>query len=373
MKTAPRRTFDFTWLGIPVRVESDSDELAGLVRHLWSGSGRSHDDRSPEPRSYVVEIGEDRRPRFVGPAGERSLDRRIPAVHAYNLIVTDLLGTVDRHFVFHATAVSREDRALVVSGPSTFGKTTLAVHLAGRGFRLLADDITAVERSSSRVLPFHRPLHLRPGTRETLEDADLDRARAATRVDSNGEWTVDPGDFLGPLADPCPVAMVVVLRPPEEAESVRRFPFYEIRAVEGRESVLADLVSLDGIREVRPNPEDATEVRVEVEHAGNLIRWLQEHQDFLVYGIKEASGRPDFSGKPDLRRIGPFQAGLELCQEMLNRHEGSRLADEFRGRETHLVTEVAEVLKGAACWALVPGRLEDSLQLLTRSFEEARP
>jgi len=51
----------------------------------------------------------------------------------------------------HAAALSRGGRALVIAGPSGFGKSTLALHLAFRGFTLLSDDMTALRRGSPEI------------------------------------------------------------------------------------------------------------------------------------------------------------------------------------------------------------------------------
>ena len=371
MISSTPHTVEFGWVGVHVRLSCDSKPLADMVRRLWGLNASLIPGRRTPRRNYVIDLDGSEEPVFRGPGGERFLDHKDPALHAYNLLVSDLLGIVRDHFVFHATSVGKEGRAVVLSGPTTFGKTTLGIHLANLGFDLLADDLTIVERGTGRILPFRRLLRLRPGTRRTLDDDQLERAREATREILGDEWAVDPGRWFGEAPGACSISMVAILRPHTDGEGLRSFPYYEIRVTEGQEAILRDLEGLEGIRSVQESANDPAYVRVEASNTGPLIRWLRENHDSLVYGIKQASGPPEFDGEPRLEPLGPFQAALELCQEMLNRHEGSILADEFRQREVSLVTEVAERLGRAQCFALLPGRLEDTLQLLTERFESA--
>jgi hypothetical protein len=65
-------------------------------------------------------------------------------------------------FTLHATLVeSPAGRAVAVTGPSTIGKTTTAVALAQRGWRLVCDDIVEATIGVDGVTahPFSRPLH----------------------------------------------------------------------------------------------------------------------------------------------------------------------------------------------------------------------
>jgi hypothetical protein len=54
----------------------------------------------------------------------------------------------------HAAAVERKGKALLVSGPSGQGKSTLATLLCERGWSYMSDDIAPVRMSSNDVLPF---------------------------------------------------------------------------------------------------------------------------------------------------------------------------------------------------------------------------
>ena len=365
----PLHEIEFGWLEGNARVRSDDPAFASIVRRLWAGvpaSGGSF-------REYAVTLGGDDGPVFVGPSGAQPLDRRHPAWHAYNLLMRDLLGSVGSHFVFHASALGSGGRSMLLAGPSNFGKTTLAVHLAFHGYSLLADDLAVVQRGTGRLLPLPRSLNLRRGSRATLDPAQLDALARAARASGSEEWAVDPEALRAPEAEPSRVAAVVLLRSEGDGVSIRRFRSHEVFLLEGHESAAEELRGLPGVRRALAETASPGRVRVDVEDAAPLTRWLREHQEIVVAAIKLPDRAPDFSKRSRAVPVGPFQAGMELAQEMLNRQDGGRLAEEFQGRETHLVAEIAGLLEEARCLALWPGRPEETLRLLSGILEAPGP
>ena len=59
--------------------------------------------------------------------------------------------TEPEHLVLHASAVKYEDVAVVVTGPSRSGKSTLALELMALGAVLVADDLVVLQRSGRHV------------------------------------------------------------------------------------------------------------------------------------------------------------------------------------------------------------------------------
>jgi hypothetical protein len=372
MRALSGETVTFGWFGWRVELATDSRRFGRILGELWNACPEPPPDRPP--KRFRVLLGGPGGPRYEGPDGRvRLLDRRHPALHAYHLLVTELLGSVGDHFALHGTTVVREGEGMLLSGPSNFGKTTLAIHLARRGWALLAEDVSFLERASGRAIPFPRTLHLRPGTRETLSCEDLDRAATAAEDPTAEEWAIRPGEILPLFPTPAGLRVAVILRSPEDAGGFRRFPLYEIRLAQDAEPLLRELPGLDGIDGFELPDEDPLLVRLRVKRAAALVAWLAEHRDEVVSATKLPGSAPVFEGPPRLEPVGPFQAAVELGQEMLNRHPGSRIAEEFSGREAELVLELGEMLRKARCYALLPGRLEQTLDLLEAAFEEKRP
>ena len=108
----------------------------------------------------------------------------------------------------HAAAVARQGGAVLLLGPSTVGKSSLAAALVQRGHALLADDVTGVVLDASG-----QPLALPAFPRQKLWAQTLDRmdwrdkAGARVRQGLDKLWT-DPERHC---AEPQPVRAAVVL------------------------------------------------------------------------------------------------------------------------------------------------------------------
>lgn len=89
-------------------------------------------------------------------------DQRLAYDYLLYSIALRLLLVQRGRFTLHATLVASPDgRAVAITGPGTIGKTTTAVALTQRGWRLLGDDIveTATGRDGVTAVAHARPLH----------------------------------------------------------------------------------------------------------------------------------------------------------------------------------------------------------------------
>ena len=348
--------------GFGVRVHGANRSLGHLLESLWGVRGSS-------PRGsldYAV---------VRTPAGTvlEAPDRRVAqlagvdpiAIHA--AVLEDVFSRIGDGFALHGACVARGGRGIVLSGPSGFGKTTLAIQLALRGFRFLSDDLLVVGRTDGIVEPVRRGIHLRPGSRSLLPAESRAKARAAARHRGREAWTVDPERWLGRPARCRGIAVVVLLRPPEDLHRVRRLHAFDLVFARGRARLPASLLAIGRLRAAKRSP-DGRRWRVEAEDAFPIRTWIEGRPDGLQAWAKGASAAPRFDGPPAAAPIRRFQAAIELVQEMVNRGPASRLAAEYAGREQEIPVDLAARLAEARCYALVPGRLEETVDLVERLF-----
>jgi HprK-related kinase A len=68
---------------------------------------------------------------------------------------------VARVLLLHAAVVERDGRAVILSGPTGAGKSTLCAALIARGFRFLTDEIALVRLNDGQLQPHPRPISLK--------------------------------------------------------------------------------------------------------------------------------------------------------------------------------------------------------------------
>jgi hypothetical protein len=141
------------------------------------------------------------------------------------LVLTMLThGPGATHTYVHASAVVKDGRGLLLSGPRESGKSTLAYACAKRGFRILTDDVVYLREESNGLSAWGRPWQMRFLPDCTNHFPELSRA-----CEDNGVIQIDLEEFLPDRVQTCcePSAVFFLDRtsshpeceelPPEEA------------------------------------------------------------------------------------------------------------------------------------------------------------
>jgi hypothetical protein len=132
---------------------------------------------------------------LVSPDGREVLCAPRPGAAWSDLLTGQLLplaATLRGLEVLHASAVALDGRALAVTAPPGYGKTSIALHLVLAGAPLLTDDAVALDPSAPRLTAYPglgtlgvRPQEdalLEPGERARLGEAEVAEGRLRYRV-----------------------------------------------------------------------------------------------------------------------------------------------------------------------------------------------
>jgi hypothetical protein len=91
------------------------------------------------------------------------------------LLLQRLMRCRDDAVFFHAGSVSLRGAGAMVVGPKGAGKSTLVLALAARGHALLGDEQACYLPATGELLPFRRPVGIKPGPRAAAVDRALQR------------------------------------------------------------------------------------------------------------------------------------------------------------------------------------------------------
>ncbi|MCW2621581.1 MAG: hypothetical protein JWL64_1183 [Frankiales bacterium] len=197
-----------------MRVRTTSTGLGGHVEALLSGFPRSD---APPSCTYSVVEGVNGHPDWWAVyAG----DRRISTVPASSAALTHLFAHVNRAVVarapqdavpLHAAACALGDRAVLLTGPSESGKSTLAAALAQQGLRYLTDEVAVVDAARLDVAPYAKPLSIDRGSWGVLPGLEPDPGGPPHAL--THQWHVGPHRLSGGVAtSPVAVRLVVQCR-----------------------------------------------------------------------------------------------------------------------------------------------------------------
>ena len=165
--------------------------------------------------------------------GEHGLFALVPGWRkAVGLLLLQRLMRLRQDAIFfHAATISIDGAGLMLVGPKGAGKSTLALALATRGHGFLGDEHACYLPGSAELVPFPRPVGVKPGPRARSAQQALDRA--GRDPEREGMMRVPVEDLLaGPALRPVPLRAVVFLRGLGEAARL-------LRVEPGREELAA--------------------------------------------------------------------------------------------------------------------------------------
>ena len=373
-------TAGYRFLDHPVQIASDEPELPGLFENLFHPfrvEGPLGSDRSGTHIELISRPGPGQEAPLLRCDGESIRLARPPWLlgHAFSVAMGRIFDQVPSHFVLHGGAVTSGDRGIILSGPSSAGKTTLVLELVRRGFGYLSDDVAAVCRDSKRLEPFPKRAAVR---KRTLTLLGLDSAPTAPSPTGRGfgaKRYLDMADLPGgTIGSAAPVRLVLFLDaravrevcPSRDRAGTEEDHFIDIGLFHGedpvlRESpVLIEMRSLDGADLVSSRRDEGIEVvRFRLRTAARLTKEVlgicRRHRDVILYTERSKAEKSVFPREPEIRTLSPSEGVVELLRDMKNRSEGGRLLARLGGSIPRLYFELADALDGAVFYRLTPG------------------
>ncbi len=211
------RTPSLTALSYRFAVRTDDQRLGRLVDGVLAGL-RDPGDTAPVPHWYSLTSTDRAGTVDVGRDG-RDIARGQSHGDAVGWVVWDVNRSAaeasGHHLLFHAGALEAGGTGVLVPGASGSGKSTLVAGLVQAGLGYLTDELAAFDLASGMLLPYPKPITVKPGSFAALSDMDP-AGRGATGPDgarTGDEWQVAVGEGTGRrIGRLCAPGFVVVPR-----------------------------------------------------------------------------------------------------------------------------------------------------------------
>lgn len=268
---------------------------------------------------------------------------------------------VRTHDLFHAAAVGRAGRAVVLAGDSGHGKSLITLGLLGRGWEYLSDEVCALSVAGPRIDPFPKALEVAPGGFAAL---GLPTPEAAPR--RRGKVLVDPPAAQRGLT-PAAVVLLASGAQPAGVAAVRTLRV----AVHRDDSRAIDAVtSSTGVLEVRRSPTSLLHPVLALTVDDRFEAWrldeiLGAHGVLITAVDSDPPAPTSFVDEPVLETL-PTSAGIVALLARLRGRKAlaETLAGRFGGSFSAFVDSLATRLAGVRFFRMRVGRLPAALDLL---------
>ena len=288
----------------------------------------------------------------------------------YERFLNAVFDRVAAYAVAHAgVLLDGRGEALLIAGPSGFGKTSLTLELLCNGLKFLSDDYAPIDLSTAKVRPYPRTVGLLPNGSARTPQRFAAAAANPEHPRLMGKALVDVGEVLGDSAiatTAAPLGHVVVLDAGDGERSCRSVVQMGIWP-RGVTEAAAAFEALPGAHVLgRSDRADITVWRVELDHENLPTDRFSDllERDFVAFSETRPRAAPDFSSEPRLIPVTRREVALLLCREMQNRRPRGRLMQHYKGDTTRLFLDVAASLASAHCFRLRVGNFESMAKLL---------
>ena len=133
-----------------------------------------------------------------------------------------LLRTRSDAIFFHASALGIFGEGTIFVGPAGGGKSTTALGLAARGHNFLSDEVAGYLPETGELIPFRRPVGIKPGPRPSAVEKGLPPS-AAGQIERDGFFRLDVDKIFQTEAPRAlPLRRIVFLRGFAEKPAIER-------------------------------------------------------------------------------------------------------------------------------------------------------
>jgi hypothetical protein len=343
----------FSFIYDPFRLPDQHGEASLIISYSLGDDARG--------RNAIVIVGE----KVFRVRDKEVIDTFFP------LLAYMIFANIRSHYMIHAGCVSRNGQAIIISGDSGMGKTTLTSHLISRGMGFLSDELAPIHRATGTVDPFPLRLGIRPGPAHELV---RDLPGIPVTFDNDPKKLVDARVIGAPPVDkPVPLHAVVFLsqRASAEVSTPRKFKgAIQLNFMAITEDFKRDLLERTGATLLSETASGSRLVSLvlNVADPSGFLTVLNEtvaRHGIPLAGIDVENLDPrDFTTEPQLVKLPAVAGVIELIKKMPSHNKAGLIRTEFGGKMPLLIREVSTLADHVAFYKLKPGRLDKMIELI---------
>jgi hypothetical protein len=289
--------------------------------------------------------------------------------HAHMIVVQHVIDAIDDHLLIHSGVVAKNGKGFIISGPSTFGKTTLMLELVARGYKFYSDEFCALRLSDFAISAFPRSLGIRKNS-PFLQRIDAKKCLLLKNIGRGEKFLIDCKElFPGSIGSNCNAKYFILLRGVRNKEDATQNTIIDLALYSTNQELIESLCNDDGIKLM----ETCTENNYIIyrflipRHTGlmNTFRSVcDKYRDDIFYQEQLVNEIPDFTALPSIESLSKSQASLEMLKNIRNRSSKSKLLERFKGKNTQMLLTIGDFLKNINCYEMKIGSLHAMAEMI---------
>ena len=152
-------------------IESDNKLLLDNIRFLYSPFVY---EESKAENPYIISVMEKSNGFMLRHQGNLSIVPFKDALQALLNILYENSYSCNTKLLLHAAAAGWSGKAYIFPADTFTGKSTLMAYLGSNGYDYITDDITVIDKSSFKVLPYPKNIILRKDSIKILKKYDVE-------------------------------------------------------------------------------------------------------------------------------------------------------------------------------------------------------
>lgn len=297
--------------------------------------------------------------------------------HAHMIIFQQVLDNIDSHMLIHAGVVGRDGRGIIISGPSTFGKSTLMLELVSRGYKYYSDEFCPVNLSDYTIAAFPRSIGIREGN-PFLNRIDKRTCLLLKNIGRGTKYLVNCEDiFPDSKGHCCKAQYLILLCNRKHSTGMQHNSMIDLALYHDDQAIVNEICRHTGINLIGTYIEsDYVVYRFSITLQHGMTKIFRDicsrYSNKIFYQERVTQDEADFTSSPCIQPIACSAASLELLKNLRNRSSCSKLSDKFNNKSSQLLMAIGHFLNGVECYEMTTGSLKEMADMIELLYQKGQ-